>query len=164
MNDVTTEVAAVSTVESTAGRTLAPLDLVLAWTAGLIGYLVAEYGAGAAVASAIGDGGADALPSWVWLPWIAGPVLCGLLAGGVLPPDALPLWWHQALAGAGVPALAAPVTMLVVGEAGPAVLTGVLVQVVVAALVALGAARARRWVQPHLPSRAARAPEPARYT
>lgn len=154
-----------ATVEIPEGRgRLAPLDLVLAWTAGLVGYLVAEYGAGAAVAAAIGDDGAAGVPSWAWLPWIAAPVLCGLLAGAVLPSDALPRWWHQVLAGAGVPALASPVTVLVVGELSPPLLTGVLVQVVLAAVVAVGAAHARRWLEPRVTLPARRRPTPARYT
>ena len=118
------------------------LDLLLCWTGGLVGYLVGEYGAGALLAAAIGDGGVDALPSWTWLPWIAGPVLCGLLAGAVLALLRVRTsWWTWLLAGGLVPLAASPVTGLVtagaveVRDLAVAVLVQVLVSCAAAAVV-----------------------------
>jgi len=111
------------------------LDLVLCWTGGLVGYLVGEYGTGALVAATIGDGGAAAVPSWVWLPWVAGPLLCGVVAAVVLVLlRARPAWWHWPLVGGLVPLAAAPVTWFVtLGAAGGELAVGVLVQVLLAA-------------------------------
>lgn len=117
------------------------LDLLLCWTGGLVGYLVGEYGAGALLAGAIGDGGVAAVPSWTWLPWIAGPVLCGLLAGVVLALLRVRTsWWTWPLAGGFVPLAASPVTGLVTaGAVDPGGLAlAVLVQVLVACAAAAG--------------------------
>ncbi|ADG75445.1 secretion protein snm4 [Cellulomonas flavigena DSM 20109] len=118
------------------------LDLLLCWTGGLVGYLVGEYGAGAVLAATIGDGGVAAVPSWTWLPWLAGPVLCGLLAGSVLALLRVRTpWWTWLLAGGFVPLAASPVTGLVtagavdLGDLALAVAVQVLVACVAAAAV-----------------------------
>lgn len=155
-----------SAVEAPRGtRRVEVLDLVLSWTAGLVGYLVAEYGAGALLVAAVDGGSPQALPAWTWLPWIAGPVLCGALAAAVLPLWRGPALWHWLVAGGAVPLLAAPVTMFVVGVADVgSLLLGVGVQVVVAALVAAGVGLLRRAVEPALAARRATTPVPVTYT
>lgn len=142
------------------------LDLVLCWTAGLVGYLVAEYGAGALLAGAVMQGGTGALPAWVWLPWLAGPLLCGAAAGAMLALLGAPVrWWHWPLAGAVVPLAAAPVTWFVTRSAvGGEIVVGVLVQVLVAGLVAAGVGALAHAFAPLLARRRSSAPPPASYT
>lgn len=131
------------------------LDLLLCWTGGLVGYLVGEYGAGAVLAAAIGDGGVTAVPSWTWLPWIAGPVLCGVLAAVVLTLLRVRTpWWTWLLVGGFVPLAASPVTGLVTaGAVAPGDLAvGVLVQVLVACAAAAVVAAVVRVVGPRAPA------------
>jgi hypothetical protein len=131
-------------------------DLLLAWAGGLVGYLVGEYGAGALLRVTYRAGGVEALLSWVWLPWLAGAVLCGAGAGGVLVLlRARTVWWHWIAAGALVPVASGVISWFVLGgrvEGGSVavtVATQVLVAVLVAALV--GALLALRRSRPRAP-------------
>ncbi len=149
----------------TTPRPVELLDLVLCWTAGLVGYLVAEYGAGALLMAAVGDGGPQSLPSWTWLPWIAGPAACGVLAAAVVPLAGRPSRGIWAVAGGAVPLLAAPVTWFVVADVATAgLVVGVVVQVLVAAAAATVVGWVRQAVEPALASRRRAPAPPVTYT
>lgn len=112
-----------------------------AWVAGLVGFLVGEYGAGALLRVVRDSSGDQAMLDVLWLPWIAAPVLCGIAAALALPHAERARWWHWLVGASVVPVGAAGVTLVVVSLVGAepsGFWLSVAVQIVIAAVLALG--------------------------
>ncbi|NUU18166.1 hypothetical protein HP550_12995 [Cellulomonas humilata] len=125
----------------TARQRLRPADLLWAWAAALVGFLVGEYGSGVVLAARAGAAGTDAVLALLWLPWLAAPVLAGLLGAWALPVARVTARWQWLLGTVAIPLGAAAVTTAVVvvtGSTAAGLLLSIVVQVVVTAAVALG--------------------------
>ncbi|WP_157453760.1 hypothetical protein [Cellulomonas sp. Root485] len=135
-----------------AGGRLRAADLLWAWAAALAGFLVGEYGSGVLLVLR-----ADAALGLLWLPWLAAPVLAGLLGAAVLPVARVTARWQWLVATVPVPLGAAVVTTAVVvasGSTAAGLVLSIVVQVLLCAAVAAGvgawrsARYARRPAQP----------------
>ena len=144
-----------------ARQRLRAVDLLWAWSAALAGFLVGEFGSGVLLSVRAQAGGTAAVLPLLWLPWLAAPVLAGLLGASVLPVARVSTWWQWVLATAPVPMGAAVVTttvVLVTSSTATGLLLSIVVQVVLCAAVALGvgAWRSARYDR--------RPPDPVTYT
>ena len=88
------------------GARLRAVDLLWAWAAALSGFLVGEYGSGVLLAL---QAGSDAVLGLLWLPWLAAPVLAGLLGASALPVARVTARCHWLVATVPVPVGAAGV-------------------------------------------------------
>jgi hypothetical protein len=137
------------------------VHLVWAWAASLAGFLVGEYGAGILLNLRMQSDGPEAALALAWLPWLAAPVLSGVLGAWALPVARVTRWWQWLVATLVVPLGAAAVTTAVVVSAGASTAglpRSVLVQLVVSGGlgVAVGSWRSARFAQ--------RPPAPVTYT
>ena len=128
------------------GARLRAGDLLWAWAAALAGFLLGEYGSG--ILLVLRDG-SDAVLGLLWLPWLAAPVLAGLLGAAALPVARVTARWQWLVATVPVPAGAAGVTTAVVvvsGSTAAGLLLSIVVQVLLCAAVAatVGAWRSAR--------------------
>ncbi|WP_157465603.1 hypothetical protein [Cellulomonas sp. Leaf395] len=117
------------------------VDLLWAWAAALAGFLVGEYGSGVLLVLRADAAGPDAVLGLLWLPWLAAPVLAGLLGAAVLPVARVTAWWQWLVATVPVPIGAAVVTTTVVavtGSTAAGLLLSAVVQVLLCAAVAAG--------------------------
>lgn len=128
-------------------------SFVRPWAAGLVGFLVGEYGTGAWLAALVRSGEREQALALTWLPWVAAPVLGALLATLALRVVATTRWWHWLVAVLPVPAGAVLVTaavLVVTGAPATGFALSVLAQLGLAAAVglALGTLRRRTWREP----------------
>ncbi|WP_258726155.1 hypothetical protein [Cellulomonas sp. NS3] len=137
----------------TEGTTVTFASFVRPWAAGLVGFLVGEYGAGALLGSLVRSGDREQALALSWLPWVAAPVLGALLATLAVGVVATTRWWHWLVAVLPVPLGAVGVTAAVIvltGAAATGFALSVVAQLVLAAGVglALGTLRRRAWRPP----------------
>ena len=128
---------------------LRAVDLLWAWAAALAGFLVGEYGSGVLLALRADAAGGDAVLSLLWLPWLAAPVLAGLLGAWAVPVARVTAWWQWLVATVPVPLGAAVVTTVVVvatGSTAAGLALSIVVQVLLCGAVAaaVGAWRSAR--------------------